>query len=581
MNLKLHIGSQALMLVRSEEFQSKWKSLYDGCPWVTAFQHPDFVTPWYELYYEKFLPVIVLGEAEDKSLVGLFTLALHENGKKLVGAGERQAEYQGWLEKPEAGNAFIQDAVKKIFDFFPGVDLCLKYLSPGIPLNWISLDRDYEKIFCLRSHARPIMKIDAVEMERQRRKKNHRQNFNRLNKLGEVRFEKVSEHDHFIRIFDEMCIQYDFRQGALHHNMPFSNDPVKKLFCLELHKRGLLHTTILTVGGEIVASHFGLMSQGSAVHLGINTHAPAFAAHSPGNLFLAMLGVYLAEEKIPVLDLTPGGDGYKENFATEHDVVFDLIAYGNVMVRWRTEALLSAKRIVKNKMQKAGMSTADVWRALGRLTRFKEIGLLGVLEHLRDKAITQERVYRYCQETPSPVKNPLLISKDCLNDILLYDSRSASVTRWEFLKMAMERMERSSHLYSFVRNEKLLISCWVSECYPGQNQKLPEQLAALPDAVIVLSDLYVHRQFDVSEIVQHFIAQILCELKSNHDTQFIYFSGALSNELQTVIQRCGFIDESQWEDNRSRDLAPLDNETQNFSTGDRNGLSNHNEKQRK
>ena len=545
MNLVLHTGNQALTHVRSEEFQLKWKSLYERCPWVTACQHPDFVTPWYELYQTEFLPVIVLKEAEDNSLDGLLTLALHKSGNRLVGAGERQAEYQGWLEKNDAGNTFIQKAIQKIRANFPGIDLCFKYLPPGIPLGWVVQNRDYGKFCCLRSHPRPIMKIDETVMSLQRSKKHNRRNFNQLKKSGDVQFERITEHDQFIRIFDEMCIQYDFRQGALHHNMPFSSDPSKKLFYIELHKRGLLHTTILTVDGEIAASHSGLLSNECTVHMGINTYAPAFAAHSPGNLLLAMLGVHLVKEKIPVLDLTPGKDGYKEHFATEHDVVFELTVYGDAMARLRKETFLSAKLFLMNKLHKSGVRTSDIWALLGKLNKFKELGFHGLLERLRDGSISPYCRYRYCSDTPPASINRLLISKNCLSDIFRFDSNGSLVTRWEFLSTAMDRMERSNHLYSFVREEKLLIYCWIRVRSAESKQQQLGQDAALTDKAVVLFDLYVHRQLDDKELVQRFIEQILFELEVEgcQNNESVYFNGALSNELQTVIKRCGFIDE--------------------------------------
>ncbi|RJG01283.1 GNAT family N-acetyltransferase [Noviherbaspirillum sedimenti] len=542
MNLALHTGNLALHHVRSDDFQLKWKKLYARCPWVTAFQHPDFVTPWYELYQTQFLPVIILAEAEDESLTGLLTLAFCKEGKQLVGAGERQAEYQGWLEAKDAGNIFIRDAVKKIRNHFPGVDLRLKYLPPDIPLNWILDNREYSRIFSLRSHPRPIMKINEAAMSSQRNKKTYRRNFGRLKKSGDVQFETITRHDQFIRVFDELCTQYDFRQGTLYRHMPFSSDPAKKLLYLELHKRGLLHTTILTVDGEIAASHSGLLSNDSTLHMGISTHAPSFAAHSPGTLLLSMLGVHVVKEKISVLDLTPGGDGYKEKFATEHDVVFELTAYGDVKARLRKEAYLSGKRFLKNRMHQAGLRTADAWAAMGKLSSFKELGFHGLLARLRDAAISPPCLYRYCADKPRAAANPLLISKDSLSDIVRFDPSGSPITRWEFLNMATERLERSNHLYSFRSDEKLFMCCWVDARPAGSNQQLAGHASAFSENAVVLFDLYVHRQVKDEELVRRFIEQILSELTDCHKTKAIYFSGALSDELQAEIKHCGFSD---------------------------------------
>ena len=566
MNLAIHTGSQALAHLHTENFLLQWGLLYDACPWATAFQHPDFVTPWYELYQDRFVPVIAFAEDSDHSLIGLLTLAFHAGENKLVGAGERQAEYHAWLERGDAGE-FIGNAVGALRKRFPGGDICLKYLPPSIPLGWIDKDRRHRKLSCLHFHRRPVMEIDEAAMERQRRKKNHRQNFNRLNKTGDVSFEKVSDHERFIHIFDELCIQYDFRQGALHHYMPFASDPAKKAFYLELHKRGMLHTSILKVGRTIAASHSGVVSKGKAVHLGINTHAPALAAHSPGNLLLAMLGVQLADEKMAILDLTPGGDGYKENFATEHDAVCEMMIYGGVARRWRKEAILQVKRVVKSRMLKAGWSTADALAAAGKLAKFKKLGIRGLLDTLRRKSRSASRVYRYCPEISLANFSPLPLSKNCLQDILLFEDGASALTRWEFLKTAMERMERSMDLYSYAKDEKLLISCWVLVKPAGAGQQLPGKNAASPDQSIVLFDLYVHHGLDKNRIIQRFIAQILSELKDAKSSPSIYFQDALCNELHELVTQCGFIDESGQGGDQAGDTSLVDRDMRDFSTG--------------
>lgn len=544
MHLTILTGREALNCVNSKEFQSRWQSLYDGCPWATACQHPDFVEAWYAHYYESFLPVMIFGEGSDGSLAGLLPLALRRNGTRLTGAGEQQAEYQGWIQAPDADASFIVNAIWEIRGRFPGVDIFLKYLPPGIPLHWMDEQADYGKLCALRTLARPIMRADAAAMVRQRNKKNHRQNYNRLKRLGAIEFERVVEHDHFIRVFDEMCIQYDFRQAALYWNMPFSNDPAKKPFYLELHKRGLLHTTILTVGDRIAASHIGLLSEERAVHLGINTYDPALAAHSPGNLLLAMLGVHLAAEEMPLLDLTPGGDGYKEHFATEHDSVYELTIYGDKTRRLKTEALLNAKRLLKTRLRMAGYRTADVLGAVEKLKIVKPSGLRNLVDKLRVRLTFRPCELQHRQSARAVTPGTLRISRDCLHDVLKFDSGGSAAAYWEFLGTVMKRMERSHHLYSFVQNDQLRMFCWVRMCTAEPALEVSSQLPAPSGDAIVLYDLYVHRQLDNEGLVQSFVEQMLAQLKEVKSDAGVYYRGALNTELQAVVERCGFVAEA-------------------------------------
>lgn len=100
MALRLLTGDAALAHIGAQTFVTAWRALHAACPWATACQHPDFVLPWYGLYAGLFVPVVVLQETDDGALVGLLPLALDDKGKRLTGAGECHAEYQGWLQPP-------------------------------------------------------------------------------------------------------------------------------------------------------------------------------------------------------------------------------------------------------------------------------------------------------------------------------------------------------------------------------------------------------------------------------------------------------------------------------------------------
>jgi CelD/BcsL family acetyltransferase involved in cellulose biosynthesis len=539
--MTFYSGSEAVAYIGTEAFRRKWLALLDACPWGTACQHPDFVLPWYTLYQADYVPVVVLQEEEDDTLVGLLTMAFFKNGKLLVGAGERQAEYQGWLAK-QGDDTFIHDALCMMRKHYPGVDLSLRYLPAGIPLERILHHREYAKTCSVRRHARPIMKVEEPAMSNQRRKKNNRQNFNRLSRMGDVQFTRITEHDRFIQLLDEIITQYDFRQEAMHAVTPFAGDPKKKPFYLELHKRGLLHVSVLTVGGNLAASHCGLLSQGRVLHLGISSFAPTLAVHSPGQLLLAMLGVQLVQENVPVFDLTPGGDDYKTRFATDYDEVLELMIYGSVDIRLKREAFMSAKKIAKEVLQKAGLSTTDARAAVTKMARLKEIGLRGWLESMRQKDTSPPRLYRHCAGLP-PNRGRLTVSRNCLKDMFRFDSHGSRVTRWEFLNKAMSQMERSNHLYSFRKDEKLLLCCWAGAPSTTPVQEVSEKEAGLGDDAIVLYDLYIHHAFKDAALVQRFIEQILHDLKGGQGKPDVYFHGSLNEELQTILRQCGFVDD--------------------------------------
>ncbi len=511
MELTLLTGTEAIGLASSEAFQLKWVRLHARCPWATACQHPDFVLPWYRLYQARFLPIVVLEQARDGDLVSLLTLAREAGARAITGAGAAQAEYHGWLAG-SGRDAFAGAAIRQVQAAFPGADIHLRYLPPDIPLDWLEQPTCtgrqgalppapvHRFHYALRSHPRPVMRIDPTAAARQRNKKNHRQNHNRLSRMGIVACTQLDDQESFLRFFDEVCEQYDFRQGALYHRLPFRDDPLKKPFYTDLYRRGLLHVTVLTVGGVLAAAHVGLLSAGRAVHLGINTHAPAFAAHSPGNLLLAMLGVRLAEQAMPLFDLTPGGDAYKEHFATDHDTVSELIVYNGGAQRLAREALAGAGRLARQGLRAAGYRGADVLQALDVLRSVVRC------ERLRGRALAggeRSACRRYrLRCSPEPARcgpDALPVAKDSLAAVLDYDARSSPLGYWQFLRSAAQRMERANHLYSLARDGKLLVFCW---------------MAAQPSGAIRLFDLYVHPELPRGNVLQGFIEQVLLDLRT-------------------------------------------------------------------
>lgn len=535
MGLTILTGHAALHLAESQAIQSAWKVLHARCPWATACQHPDFVLPWYRLYSASFEPVVVIAYSSERGLQGLLPLARRNDGVTMTGAGERQAEYHAWLAEPDAGDGFIRAAVAGLHAAFPTVDLFLKYLPPGTPLGWTVDAGSGDGRCVMRAHRRPLMHIDAAAMTRQRNKKNHRQNFNRLSRIGEVAFEQVQDDARFIQVLDDIVFQYDFRQGALHQQKPFHADPMKKSFLLALHRQGLLHTTILTVNGELAASHVGLMSQGRALHLGLNTHAPGLASHSPGQLLLAMLGEQLAREGTPLLDLTAGGDGYKEQLATGHDLAFELTLYGSAQRRLQGEMRAGASRWARAAIRAAGYRSTDVLALAGALRCLPGAGLRRIGAGLRETGRSPGELR--CQ-LDGATRHPgdAAVSKNRVADALLFDGGSTQPGYWRFLRLAMQRMERAQLLYSLAQGDKLLLCCWVAADDTSRARD-----AARPGSSMCLSDLYVHPDAASVERLRGFLLQVVYDLQEQGRGGELRCNCNPGPELRRAFHESGFV----------------------------------------
>lgn len=322
MSVSLTTGREAISCICASNFITAWKALFEACSWSTACQHPDFIIPWYQIYAERCIPVIVFERNDDGSLRGILALALIGNGKTLVGAGMAEAEYQCWIEHSENNGSFIRKAMPALKHAFPHATIHLRYLNRGAPLAWLKSSR-LGYFHFLKRHQRPLMELSASNAAARLNGKTNRGKINKLKKYGDISFQRLEDHEAFIAAFDEIRTKYDLRQQEKYSVSPFRDDALKGKFHIEMHKRGLLHVTVLNVGNEIAAFHSGLISR-DWLHLGVTGQDACFERHSPGRLQLLMLAAFLDQEKFSTLDLTPGGDEYKELLATQHDEVYEL-----------------------------------------------------------------------------------------------------------------------------------------------------------------------------------------------------------------------------------------------------------------
>jgi CelD/BcsL family acetyltransferase involved in cellulose biosynthesis len=532
MNAKLYTGDDALERIGSAAFGVAWRALHARCPWATGCQHPDFVLPWYALYRARHEPVVVVDAAPDGMLRGLLVLALDRAGARLTGAGGVQAEYQGWIADPDDADRFACAAMACVRAALPHARMSLRYLPPGIPLGW--LDGDGRRYCIVHAHARPVMHTDEAAMDRLRRKKTHRQNANRLNRIGAVAFERITGDAPFHRVFEEICVQYDFRQAALYRQAPFASDPLKKRFYLELHRRGMLHATVLTVGGALAAAHIGLVSKDRVVHLGLNSYAPALAAHSPGLLLLALLGGRLAAERVGLLDLTPGGDQYKQLFASAHDQVYELTMCGSIAQRLCTQAAACARRTAKALLRGSGQRRVDVVEAAEKVLAFARRARSGGAPDARRGPALWRFVPGHAGGGALPV------SHNRLEDVFKYDGRASPLTRGAFIRLVMKRLEQGCQLFCYAPGDELLLHCWT---HAGAGRAAcPPPVRAAAAGATVLFDLQIHRDGASNDLVQRFVERILAQLDPVSAAAGIQYSGQLGAGPQRALRCCGFVD---------------------------------------
>ncbi|ANE49205.1 GNAT family N-acetyltransferase [Flavisolibacter tropicus] len=466
-NIAIHVGEDAWQLLSNSTFLANWDKLFESCPWATIFQHQSFALTWYKIYRTKFLPVLVIAECEDQ-LNGLLTLAAPVSGNKgqIVGAGHYDAEYHTWLTDGTDNGSFIQVAFTKLLQLFPQYPIYLRYIPPHTPIQWMR-EPKWKKRCVWLAGSRPLMNLNDPNINMVFRKDDLKLKLNRLKRLGEVSFERITDKGQFAAILNELATLYDFRQGAMFNKNQFLDDLFKKDFILALFDQNLLHVTVLKVSGKIFASISAVTDQ-EWVYLsgGFNVHAPFYAKRiSPGYLSFMLLGQQLVNEGKAVLDLTPGGDFYKERMATSHEPVCELIVTDSVIYR--------AKRQIRRKtyeyLAKAGKWPMGAELALrkrlyllkNRVRQVKREGVLKTAVEKLKKVVQPPAVKVYISPTTVIAFNDsMAINKNELSDLLLFVANGTLQTRWEFLEDAMRRYGHGESSYTYCKDGRLLYCIW-------------------------------------------------------------------------------------------------------------------------
>jgi CelD/BcsL family acetyltransferase involved in cellulose biosynthesis len=459
MSLDLLVGSEAEFLLKDRVFQQKWGLLYRNCSWATPCQSVDFVTIWYEVYQELFQPVLLIEMSSDGNLVGLLTLALTIDSDLLVFAGAEQAEYQTWLATIEFGDVFMLGAMGLLAARFPTLTLVLRYLPPLAPRNWL---RNYAwaNNTILTARSRPLLKLgDGEHLRKSLRKSGNKSRISRLKRLGEVRLEHLHTRAELAEIFDETIAYYDLRQGAVNNSQPFQIDSLKKPFHLALmNAKDLLNVAVLRVGDRLVAAHIGLSDAKQCIW-GIPVHSPFYAAHSPGKLLLLMVGIELVNNGFETIDLTPGGDPYKDRFATDYDTVYILTICLNHQPwqKFATKLKREAKSIGKKSIVATGIDLTKINNLLTKLSLYNLNKEIERQKKIRSKI--EYQIYFYKKDRVNLDDRSGLVRKDFIEDLFLFQPVE-SAQKQDFLSLCLERFEAGGHIYTWVEDRRLVYYCW-------------------------------------------------------------------------------------------------------------------------
>lgn len=346
MDVVIAQGADARARLQDALFRSHYQQLYSACPWATAFQELGFVDTWFDVYGERYTPVLVSSQ-DAGSLTGALVLARAPSGALTV-AGAHQAEYQGWLSRDEE---FIVQALRAVRETFPAQDVIFRFLPPGIPTEAIDTHAGLRRAVRWETFPHAFIDTQTPAVKNWfRSKKKHK--VNSLNRIAPLSFERVDTRAKFADDLGRMALACDLRQGLANGIVPFTDDPLKAAFHLALFDKPGLDVATLRVGEELIAFNLGMRSR-DRVHLGVfaQTVWHRYAKYSPGELLVMMLAQALAAQDVPLLDLTPGGDGYKAALATRTEAARVLHVYSHASACARAKLMVFVRRQLKQGLQ--------------------------------------------------------------------------------------------------------------------------------------------------------------------------------------------------------------------------------------
>lgn len=459
-------GVEAVRILEEESFKVKWANLLEDSIAKSVFQAESFVLPWYKVNQADHIPIIVTAYSGDK-LVGLLTLAQKfdkESGKKsdrLEGAGSFYALYQNWIVLPEFLEIFWEVGVLGLFRIFPNAYVNLKSVSGENIFMAIENLPSFKKMTVIETYQNPILDYQRDGFEEILNKRHFRSKSNRINRAGEVKFEKVKSKEELIFSFNDVSVFHDLRQGAAFNKIPFGKDIAPRQLFLEWFEKGILHVSLLWFNKEIIAAVVIIIDNETAHLAGLITYSPRHGKLSPGLVHLYYLGLLLHEEGFKNLKLSPGYDSYKERFCNSHEDVHELLISPNL-----SDIL---KRKVRKKMRqnyfKFGVRPMDVEVILNKkkaqyINRLNNISKGFILKNSNKDVLIMNWAKKIVGNDTLPNLN---YRKDNLGDLLLVGDYDLLVSRWEFLVDSLKRLEDNQNFITLVENDKLLACIWYKD----------------------------------------------------------------------------------------------------------------------
>ncbi|MFK7794237.1 MAG: GNAT family N-acetyltransferase [Gammaproteobacteria bacterium] len=452
--VKIIRGDDALKHASDEAFLSEWKSLADNTPHKTVFQQSEFVSLWFHHYQQQFEPILVVGYSESKELVGLIPLAIEKNSSILTQAGAQLAEYSGWLCISNYSNAFLGAAFKSIKSEVTFSQWKWTYIAPGTDTSWLRSNQlKSTGIYAqFESMDSPILDLhDEEKLKKVLKNKSVKSKINRLKRKGELKIERITEESRALELMNQVTDLVNFRHESAHNDAAFEDDQLQRSF-YEARSRNLKdnHFSVLWAGEKLLAFHYGYIDKDS-IYIGLSAFDPTESKHSPGVIFLIYLANLLTEEGIRYIDLTPGGDEYKERFSNAHNLLYIPTFHTSILKQSKQSLKKNCKSLAVNALRKCNIDKDQLKMQFKKESKTK-------IYSRNDFDLYSIKSDRY--EIKQPHQNTNIQS---FSDLLDYKPSDNDISRQSILSDATYRFSREDTLFTIHQDSQLYAFSWLSK----------------------------------------------------------------------------------------------------------------------
>lgn len=543
-------------LLNDEQFKVQWLSLFDQCDYATVFQHPSFVQTWYETYRLQWKPILVKYQDDDGHLKGLWLLAYSKEKKLLVHAGAHQAEYQVWLAQKDEEVNFITNAWNLLKRNVKFEELHFKYIPCSTLCSILKHIKGSSNCVIEKKYSRPVQELNDASLKSLFSKRN-KQRMKHLSALGNLEFRRITCSEEFDKIFPELTELYDYRMGAVNGIRPFQDDKFKRQFYSNLLKNNkeLFIVSVTNLNGRPIAGGLSGLTKGT-VHLYMGMHSPLFNMYSPGITHMLQLSEYLYNNRIGRIDLTPGGDSWKERFATHYDEVAYVTLYRSNVKKAGVEFKHFMKSITKKLLAKIGINTPKI-RETFHHHHLKIRTLTSIAKSQKWNYLDLKVELYECQSDSlkcSYTDDSIKVIINSLDNLLSFSPDGEIVTKRRFLHLANNLFERGAKSFSVKQGSDLQACAWILPNQSTFKISKSSEPVILPENGTVIFNFYVSSQLARKNECEKVICKILSAIKNATEDKFLYaFIESKNTKAITALQTADF----RYLDSYSRELSHL------------------------